>query len=236
MGIIVAIGGGEMHKGETTAIDKYIVSLAKKVNPKLLFIPTASNDAAGYIKTAKRHFGSLGCEVTSLCLTSGGLTAQKARESILNSDIIYVGGGNTKFMMEVWKEYGVDSCLREAFEKGVVLSGLSAGSICWFLSGHSDSLLDENGEGEHIFVDGLGIIPYIHCPHYDEVGRETFDDMYRGMDRKAIALENCVALAYVDGVYSVVKSDETKKAYLFTADENGGYAKEELSLEMLAEM
>ncbi|NLC39294.1 MAG: type 1 glutamine amidotransferase-like domain-containing protein [Clostridiaceae bacterium] len=218
MGKIVAIGGGELSLGETRQIDEYIVSLTGKANPRLLFIPTASSDAEGYIKTVEEKFGELGCTVDSLCLVSESCEDREIRDKIFSADLIYVGGGDTDLMMRVWGEYGVDNYLREAYEKDIVLSGLSAGSICWFDFGHSDSLSYRNkGQWDFIRVYGLGLIPAAHAPHYNEEGREGFDSMILEEGCIGIALEDNVALVEVDGAYEIVKADKNRKAFFLRA-------------------
>ncbi|MGR6542591.1 Type 1 glutamine amidotransferase-like domain-containing protein [Paenibacillus tundrae] len=179
MGKIVAIGGGEMRFHETLPIDRYIVEFANIENPKLLFIPTASNDAKGYIDTVKAVYGEqLGCEVDTLCLVDQDISDETIKNKILPSNIIYVGGGDTVKMMEIWRTKKVDQYLKEAFTQNIVLSGLSAGSICWFLEGHSNSSIETNRDGwwDREKVIGLGLISANHCPHYNENGHETFDD------------------------------------------------------------
>lgn len=233
MGKIVAIGGGELRLGETKNIDQYIVTLSDKQNPKLLFLPTASMDSQGYVERVKKEFEPMGCTVQALCLTREEYTQEQIKQLVLGADIIYVGGGNTAFMMDCWRQHKVDEYLRQAYKRGAVLSGLSAGSICWFVSGYSDSdLIENNGEGSYRFVDGLGILPYLHCPHYDEEGREGFDTMAeekaaQGQRLPAIALENQTALVNIDGVCRILKENQSKKAYLFTY-ENGAYRRKEI--------
>ena len=227
---IVAIGGGELRLGETKKIDQYIVELTGKENPSFLFIPTASHDAEGYIETAIKQFGELGCKVQALCLFSTDKTAEEIRDTILSSDIIYVGGGDTETMMKKWSEFHVDCYLREAYEKGIVLSGLSAGSICWFIAGHSDSeFFDESNKNpQYRWVQGLGLIPYLHCPHYDEQERGSFDEFMRGQAAEGIALENCVALVSLNGHLSIIKANAEKKAYKISY-RNGQIFKNELN-------
>ena len=130
--MIIAIGGGELSTGQTLKIDKFIVSAAQKSNPKLLFIPTASLDSLGYIESVKKTYEGLGCRVEALCLVTSEYRKNEIRNLIFDSDIIYVGGGNTLFMMETWKKYQVDRYLTEAYRKCLVLSGLSAGAIVGF--------------------------------------------------------------------------------------------------------
>ncbi len=214
MGKIVAIGGGEISKGKTLIIDKFIVSLANKKTPNFLFIPTASNDAVGYIELVKKHFTGLNCSFDSLCLVSKNLSNEEIKQKILSADIIYVGGGNTLEMMKVWKENNVDKYLKLAFDKGTVLSGLSAGSICWFSFGHSDSLSFEDEDNfNFIKVNGLNFLNFAHCPHYNEQDRDSFDEMLIGENITGVALEDNTALAFIDGKYSIIKSNDEYKAY-----------------------
>ncbi|MFZ3031460.1 MAG: peptidase E [Candidatus Moraniibacteriota bacterium] len=170
MKTIVAIGGGELKDLETLPIDRAIVKLAKKKHPKALFIPTASNDAMGYWETFQSVYGKkLGCETDVLFLIREKLSSKQVKEKILSSDIIYVGGGNTLRMLRTWKKYGVDRLLREAYEKGAILSGLSAGAIAWFRYGSSDSRwFVKNGKQVESFmrVSALGLLPFTVSPHH----------------------------------------------------------------------
>ncbi len=134
MGTIVAIGGGEIRLEETLAIDRQIVSLAHKEKPLALFLPTASGEPQGYMDTFHEVYGEkLGCQTETLLLLSGDATQEEMRRKILSADIIYVGGGNTKKMMEVWQEKHVDVFLREAYEKGTILRGSARAPSAGFL-------------------------------------------------------------------------------------------------------
>ncbi|WP_145053106.1 Type 1 glutamine amidotransferase-like domain-containing protein [Paenibacillus xylanexedens] len=217
MGRIVAIGGGEMRFHETLPIDRYIVEFSNIENPKLLFIPTASNDAQGYIDTVKAVYGEqLGCEVDTLCLFDQDISDETIKNKILSSNIIYVGGGDTVKMMEIWRTKKVDQYLKKAFAHNIVLSGLSAGSICWFLEGHSNSSIEANRDGwwDREQVIGFGLIPANHCPHYNEDGHETFDDNMLDKEVPGIALENNVAIVIDGDMYKIVKSNTENKAYV----------------------
>lgn len=219
MGKIVAIGGGEMNLKETLPIDRYIVEFSGKQKPKMLFIPTASNDAEGYIEVVKKIYGcQLGCEIDTLLLMGNSITESQIREKILSADIIYVGGGDTVRMMDVWRARKVDGYLREAYRNNIVLSGISAGSICWFTKGHGDSSAE--GWWDHKQAEGIGLIPAIHCPHYNEKGAEGFDKAMKKEEIPGIAVENNCAFVVKDAMYKIIKSDESSKAYLFK--NNGG--------------
>ncbi|MFA5561240.1 MAG: peptidase E [Eubacteriales bacterium] len=217
MGQIVAIGGGDLGRGETLAIDRYIVSLCGKGNPRLLFLPTASRDSPGYIEAVRRVYGHLGCRVETLCLYEGVFERGEIRDRMLSADLIYVGGGDTAGMMAVWAAHGVDHCLRAAYRRGVVLSGLSAGSICYFEAGYSDSEFHRPAVRlpQYGWVRGLGLIPLLHCPHFDEPERAGFAACMRGQRRAGVALENGVALVWEHGRGHIIKSDPRKKAYRF---------------------
>jgi len=217
---IIAIGGGEIGRPgfpvETTSVDKEIIKLTGKKNPKLLFIPTASSDSEGYYKTVEKHFGKkLRCKTDVLYLIKSKQFKKEIENKILNSDIIYVGGGNTSKMMKTWKKNGVDKILVKACKKGIVMSGLSAGSICWFKYGNSDSRKFTDPDADLIRVKGLGLINALHCPHYniEAYRRPDLKKMMRKTSGVAIALDNCSAIEVVDDKYRIILSKKTANAY-----------------------
>ena len=218
MGKLVCIGGGEIPRikngkqlpYETKEIDEEIVRLSGKINPKLLFIGTASSNSYEYYLVIKKIFEDLGCAVSNLDLLKDELDMNVVKENILNTDIIYVGGGNTKFMLDKWRELGVDKLLIEAYNKGIVCSGLSAGSYCWFNLNYD-------------LLNGLGIINAINCVHYEQKEQLARDKFYKviketGLD--GIALDNCVALELIDGKMKIIKSSKNKNAYRITYKNN----------------
>ncbi len=212
MGKIVSIGGGSIgfrRKPQTTSIDKEIIRLSGKKKPKVLFVPTAFHDSAEYVEAFHNHYEKrLGCEVRSLLLHDAKYTPLELRTLILGSDIIYVGGGNTLKMMKKWREFGVDKLLQEAFKKDIVLCGLSAGSICWYQQGNSDSWRDHNKKAPLILVRGLGLVNAVGCPHYDTEGdRKPFlKKMMKNHPGVAIAFDNCAAFEIVGDWYRVITS------------------------------
>src|SRR5579859_5078426 len=130
---IVAIGGGVIRTRGTASIDREIIRLTNKKYPRLLFIPTASSDSERYWKHVQEYFGGfLKCKTDVLLLLGGRVSKRDIEKKIRWADIVYVGGGNTLLMMRVWRRLGVDELLKSAYENGTVLSGISAGSICWF--------------------------------------------------------------------------------------------------------
>lgn len=217
---IVAIGGGEIKDRETLEIDKYIISLCKKEAKHLLFIPTASRDAKGYIETIIDVYGNeLGCEVDTLLLAENPPSIEVIKEKVKTADIIYVGGGSTRFLLKTWRSLGVDKLIIEAYHKGTILSGLSAGSICWYEFGHSDSnRIETNGEStDFIKVKGLGLLEGINCPHYNLPERtEDFPKMMKNESLKGIAIDENCALVYKNGtIYEILSTKKDAKAYIF---------------------
>ena len=220
---IIAIGGGEIGRPkegggkypfETTSIDKEIIKLSGKTHPKLLFIPPA--DSAGYASIVKKHFGKrLGCKVKHLFLTKEKHSRKEIEKEILSTDIIYVGGGNTLRMLRAWKRHGVGKILVKARAKGIVLSGLSAGALCWCKYGHSDSRKFSNKNADYIKITGLGFIPILFCPHYD-IERERQEGLKRMMKKipgVALAMENCSALEVVGEKARIITSKKSANAY-----------------------
>jgi dipeptidase E len=218
---IVATGGGEIRTRGTAPIDREIIRLTNKKHPKLLFIPTASSDSERYWKHVQEYFGGfLKCNPDVLLLLADGISKEMIERKIGWADIIYVGGGNTLQMMRVWRHLGVDKLLRRAHENGTVLSGISAGAICWFDSGHSDSMSFYNPRSwNYIKVRGLGFIKGVHCPHYNSrtrgvPRRRNFRDMILRTGGIGIAIENNCAIEFIDGhSYRVITSKDYARAY-----------------------
>lgn len=217
---IVAIGGGEISAKSTLAIDKEIIRLSGKKKPKLLFIPTASSDSEGYWNNIEKYFGNyLGCKTDVMFLIKEKPTKSEIEKKILTSDIIYVGGGNTLKMMRLWRQLGIDLVLKTAYDQGIVLCGISAGSICWFDSGHSDSMsFYHPTKWKYINVKGLGFIKGTHCPHYDsqtlQVARKNnFQNMISRIGESGIAIEDNCAIEFIDGYYKVIASKPLASAY-----------------------
>ena len=158
---IIAIGGGGFGREiKDLKIEKYIVDQSKARTPKICFIPTATGDDQAYIDTFYKAFNSLGCITSHINFFKRTINL---KEHILDQDIIYVGGGNTKSMLAVWKEWGLDKILFEAYKNKIIMSGVSAGAICWFKKGITDSWKDSQAT-----LDCLNFVDGVCCPHYDE--------------------------------------------------------------------
>jgi dipeptidase E len=217
---IVAIGGGVMKTSGLLAIDKEIIRLSGKKHPKLLFLPTATSDSELYWYYVDKHFGKrLGCKTDVLYLIKEKPTKKEIKNKILGADIIYVGGGNTLKMMKKWRLLGVDKLLKQAWKNGTVLCGISAGSICWFESGHSDSMSFYNPKKwEYINVHGLGFLRGVHCPHFNSqtLGvprRNHFKKMIEKIGGMGIAIDNNCAIEFLDDKFRVITSKNNAKAY-----------------------
>ena len=198
---IIAIGGGGFGReiGDLL-IEKYIKDQSPADIPKICFIPTATGDDQGYIDNFYKAFDSLGCSTSHINLFKRTIDL---RSHIFEQDIIYVGGGNTKSMLAVWKDWDLDIILKEAYEKGVIMSGVSAGAICWFEKGITDSWSDHQAT-----LDCLGFVKGICCPHYDEEPERIpyVKKSLLGEDFKScLAVEGYAALHLVDDTpkYSV---------------------------------
>ena len=233
---IIAIGGGKLvvpknREPQTLLIDQSIVEQVNRKSPKVLFIPTASEDNVEYCDAFRKQYEErLGCSVQELLLYRNRPSNRKIQMLISESDIIYVGGGNTLRMMNLWRQLGVDKCLDKARKRGAVLCGLSAGSICWFRQGNSDSrkFKDETNK-TLIKVTGLNYADVLMCPHYDvEKHRQpALKAMMKTTRGVAIALENCAALHIKDDKYCILASKKYKKAYLIYW-KRGEYVKQAL--------
>ena len=135
---IVAMGGGSFGlDGRFTPLDRYVLGLVSRPRPRVCFVPTASAESPPYVMRFYEAYASERCEPSHLLLF--GRPRTDIREFLLAQDVIYVGGGNTANMLAVWRVHGVDRVLAEAWQRGIVLTGVSAGMICWFEAGVTDS-------------------------------------------------------------------------------------------------
>jgi peptidase E len=158
-GKFVAMGGGGFSmEPENPLLDAYVLSKARIHKPKVCFIPTASGDSEGYIEKFYNAMSAFECTPCHL-----PLFRQKKdwRETLASSDVLYIGGGNTRNMLAVWNAAGLVPHIRHAAESGVLLCGLSAGAICWFERGHTDS------SGTLGVMECLGLLKGSCSPHFD---------------------------------------------------------------------
>lgn len=183
---------------------------AHKPHPKICFVGTASGDSQEYIDRFYAAFKKLDCEPSHLSVFNGPTV--DLRSYVLDKDIIYVGGGNTRNLIVLWKEWGLDHIFREAWENGIVLAGLSAGSLCWFEQGVTDST-----PGKLTSLNCLGFLKGSNCPHYDgEAERRPAYQRFilSGELNAGIAADDGVGVHYVgEQVKQIVSSRPKAKAY-----------------------
>ena len=191
---IIAMGGSGFSMESTHTLDQYILETSAK-KPRICFLGTASGDSESYIVRFYKRFSQTDCYPTHLELFRREV--KDLNKFLESQDIIYVGGGNTANMLTIWKLHGVDIALKNALHKGTILAGLSAGSICWFDEGITDSF----GKSLEPYK-GLGFISGSHSPHYDsEVNRRPiYHELIRNHSITAgIAADDGVALHYING-------------------------------------
>ena len=188
---VIPCGGRELWYPEL--ID-HVLSFAKRSRPKVLFLPTASGDDETYIKLFRFAFGRRECELDVLHLFMR--TVDDIEALVRDQDIVIVGGGNTVNMLAIWRLHGVDRALRTAYDGGTVLTGWSAGCICWYEGGTTDSFTPELGP----LHDGLGFLGGSASPHYDSEPRRPLvyaREIAAGLP-PGIALDDAVAAVYED--------------------------------------
>lgn len=198
---IIAIGGGELRERTTLKIDEYIARLAKQRagenRPNALFIPTASHDYMPYYNTFHKVYTGLFNIKTDVALTVfKDVDLEKMKAKFEKADVIYVGGGDTVFMMESWQKSGLLPLLIDAYNRGVIIAGLSAGAICWFSDIYTDSAKELTGE-KYAMFKGLNWVEGIISPHYnermldfDEIVCYNYDCAYGIENDAALVLEN----------------------------------------------
>lgn len=214
---IITLGGGgfSMEPGNF-ALDQYILEQSGKSNPKICFVPTASGDAEGYIARFYETFEKFNCEPSHLSLFMP--PTRDLEGFVLDKDIIYVGGGNTRNLLILWKEWGLDKIFKKAWEEGIILSGISAGSICWFEEGVTDSY----GNGLEP-LKCLSLLKGSNCPHYDGEAdrRPAYQRLVRTKKLQGgIAADDGVAVHFFDQeIKRIVSSRPNAKAYKVYLDE-----------------
>ncbi len=222
-------GGGFSAEPDNPLLDDAVLDLARgargRDRPRVCFVGTASGDADSYIATFYAAFARRS-EASHLALFVRTVTDIEA--FLLDQDVIYVGGGNTENMLAVWRIHGVDQALRRAWEAGVVMTGLSAGSLCWFEAGTTNSY----GLDLAPLHGGLGFVAGSHCPHYDgePQRRPLYQRLVAARDLPAgYAADDGAALVFRDGVLQeVVASRPEARAYRVEPGEDGTAIETEL--------
>jgi dipeptidase E len=207
--IIALGGGGFLMEPENPALDEYVLAQARTASPAVAFLPTASGDDDSSVELFYAAFSRFSCRRSHLPLFH---RTPDLREYLLAQDVIYVGGGNTKSMLGVWREWGLPELLREAWAAGIVLAGVSAGAICWFEQGLTDSYA-----GALRPLQALGFLAGSCCPHYDGDAdrRPTYQNLVRtGELLPGLAVDDGAAVHFVGGeIHRVVASRPGVTAY-----------------------
>lgn len=201
---IIAIGGGEIRNKETLAIDEYIANLAKERAGERracgLFIPTASHDFMPYYNSFHKTYTGVFDIKTDVALSVfKEPDREKLKEKFRKADFIYVGGGDTVFMLQSWQKSGMTELLQDAYERGVPLCGLSAGAICWFETMYTDSAAAGGADGEkYALYPGLNWVKGKISPHYN-ARMLDFDEIVCYNNYCAYGIEDNSALEFIDG-------------------------------------
>ncbi len=191
-------------------LDEYILRQSTKEKPEICFIPTASGDSDNYISRFYHAFKSHNCVPSHLSLFNP--PARDLEGYLLSKDIIFVGGGNTKNLLALWKEWKLDQVMKQAWNQGIILSGISAGALCWFEEGVTDSF----GDGVEP-IKCLGFLKGSHCPHYEgeELRRPSYNRYIQTKTiQGGIAADDGVALHYInEELKHIVSSRPSASAY-----------------------
>ena len=205
---IIAIGGGGFIHQSDESLDQFVLDQSKKLSNKIGFLATASKDDEKKISSFYKRFKDTDSELSHFNLTSN---IDGFAEWLLKKDIIYVGGGNTFFMLEIWKKNNLDYVFKNAYEKGIILSGVSAGAVCWF----EWILSDSTGHGLKP-LKGINLISGSCTPHSSNIERiNQFQfDIKNDKLPNGIAIDDGVAVVFIDGKPTeVYSSRKNHKAY-----------------------
>jgi dipeptidase E len=212
-GQIIALGGGGFSdQPDNPMLDEYILLQANKPKPKILFLPTAGGDHEDYIAKFYTSYKKLNCKPSHLSLTKKTIPYKKLEQLILSQDIIFVGGGSPRFLMQIWRKCGMDKIIKKAWKEGVILSGMSAGAICWYEDGFKNPK-----DNIWIRISCLGFLEGSFCPHYDKRGelRTAYRKMISsGEIDSGCGVQDGVALHYIGTELKyIVSSIPDAKAY-----------------------
>jgi peptidase E len=220
---ILAIGGGGfLMEDAPSPIDRYIAQLTDRENPNICFVSTPSGDAIEMIDKFYAAFERLGCRASHLAFFRkpfrASLPLASFAEPLLDQHAIFVGGGNTKSALAVWREWELDRVLREAWRRGILLSGMSAGALCWFEHGLTDSYW---GAGLKP-LECLGFLSGGCCVHYSsqpERRVQLHRELAGGVSARRVAIDDGAAILYSDrDVDEVVSWRPTATAYRVKAE------------------
>ncbi|MBE9171370.1 peptidase E [Pleurocapsales cyanobacterium LEGE 06147] len=238
MSKLIAIGGGGfLMEPENLLLDQYCLNCTGKPVPKICFIPTASGDSEDFLSRFYTAFAKYSCEPSHLAFfrqpRSGAIPLTDIEQHLLNQNVIYVGGGNTRAMLAVWREWNIDDILRKAWQSGILLTGMSAGAICWFEYGGSDS----TWVGKLSPLQGLGLIRGSCTPHYNSEPkrRSDFHQLVKNDELPpGVGIDDGAAVLFEgQEIVEVVASRPAAKAYQVKLEKNGQVVEEPLTIRYL---
>lgn len=208
---IIAIGGGEIKNKTTLKIDEYAANLAKAhagdKRANALFIGTASHDSMPYFNSFRKTYTSVfDIKAEVALIVYGEMNLSHIAEKIEAADMIYIGGGDTVFMLEKWKQTGLDKMILKAYESGKIICGLSAGAICWFSDMYTDYEIMRGQSSDYVLKRGLGVLDGLMCPHFNEREGDFKSAFIKSDFNFAYCVENDAAIEFTDGVPTKVLS------------------------------
>lgn len=215
---IICFGDGGLNI-ENPLMDLYVIAQSNKKCPKVCFLPTASGDNGGYISFFNRLFKRYPCDPCHFSFFNP--STKDVEDFILSCDILYVGGGHTRSMLAIWKDFGFDKILKKAYDNGVLLAGGSAGSVCWF-----DECITDSIPGELSVMPCLGLLNYSNCPHYSSKNRRIAYESYvsSGGIKPGYAIDDFAAIHFENGsVLRALSQDKGAEAHFVS---NKGSSKE----------
>ena len=216
---------------DNLALDRYILAQVDNPRPKVCFIPTASGDAESYIFRFYDSFSQLECQPSYLSLFR--LPQADLEDFFLDKDILYVGGGNTRSMLTLWREWGLDVVLQKAYQAGVVLAGISAGANCWF-----EACLTDSMPGRISVLPGLGFLAGSFCPHFDSnpERRPAYHRfLLEGQIKPGYAADDSAAVHFVDDQLALVVCSRPSARVYHLACPNGQVEEEQVIPQYLAD-
>lgn len=228
---IIAVGGGEIKNKTTLEIDKYIACLAKahagETRATALFIGTASHDSMPYFNSFRKTYTSVfDIKAEVALIVYGEMDKEHIAEKFKKADMIYIGGGDTVYMLDKWRETGLDKLVLDAYEQGKIICGLSAGAICWFTDMYTDYEIMRGESSDYVLKKGLGVLDGAMCPHFNERVSDFIPAMKKEKIPFAYGVENDCAIEFTDGKLTKVIS-AGGKAYALKR-EGDAVKKEEL--------
>ena len=206
---IIAIGGGGFTHQSDLSLDQFVIDKLKKTNNKIGFLATASKDDKKKITLFYKRFENTEFELSHFNLTSN---INGFSEWLMSKDLVYIAGGNTVFMLEIWKKNKLEHIFKDAYEKGTILSGISAGAVCWF-----DWILSDSVGPGFKPLRGINLISGSCTPHSSNIERinQFESDIKNNKLPQGIAIDDGVAVVFVDGKPSEVYSSRKNHTAYF---------------------